>query len=382
MKNKQAAASLCVGVGSFSDPDEIPGLAHFLEHMVFMGSSVYPNENHFDSFIKRHGGDDNAFTDCERTSFKFEINPAYLQEALEIWAQFFICPLMRKNSINRELKAVQSEFKLASVDDHVRGEQLIGKFCKKNHPIRKFLWGNEKTLKKTPAKKGINVYNALQAFHKKHYNAEDMTLAIQAPEDLDTLQKWVVKVFSKVPNNNEASSASFSTSIPYPVTDQHVFEVCKIVSVKQMQELQMMWFVAPQLKFYRTKPLEYLSWLVGHEGKGSLLSLLKKENLALSLTTEVDDSGFSDSSLYSMFMLEISLTHKGYQNYQQIMEYVFEYLFMLRKAGPIERIFKEIQQIEQIEFSYSEEDPPIDYVEDICENMMLYSPEEVLTGSK
>lgn len=48
----QAAAGLCVGVGSFSDPKEVPGMAHFLEHMVFMGSEKFPAENDFDSFIK------------------------------------------------------------------------------------------------------------------------------------------------------------------------------------------------------------------------------------------------------------------------------------------------------------------------------------------
>lgn len=48
----QAAAGLCVGVGSFSDPKHIPGMAHFLEHMVFMGSEKFPEENDFDSFIK------------------------------------------------------------------------------------------------------------------------------------------------------------------------------------------------------------------------------------------------------------------------------------------------------------------------------------------
>lgn len=41
-----------MGVGSYSDPSEIQGLAHFVEHMVFMGSEKYPKENEFDSFIK------------------------------------------------------------------------------------------------------------------------------------------------------------------------------------------------------------------------------------------------------------------------------------------------------------------------------------------
>lgn len=48
----QSAASLTIGVGSFQDPEDIPGLAHFLEHMVFMGSEKFPQENDFDAFIK------------------------------------------------------------------------------------------------------------------------------------------------------------------------------------------------------------------------------------------------------------------------------------------------------------------------------------------
>lgn len=48
----QAAAGLCIGVGSFSDPKNVQGMAHFLEHMVFMGSKKFPEENDFDSFIK------------------------------------------------------------------------------------------------------------------------------------------------------------------------------------------------------------------------------------------------------------------------------------------------------------------------------------------
>lgn len=43
---------MSVRVGSYSDPSDIQGLAHFVEHMVFMGSEKYPTENEFDSFVK------------------------------------------------------------------------------------------------------------------------------------------------------------------------------------------------------------------------------------------------------------------------------------------------------------------------------------------
>lgn len=43
----KASAALDVNVGSFYDPEEIPGLAHFLEHLLFMGTEKYPDENDY-----------------------------------------------------------------------------------------------------------------------------------------------------------------------------------------------------------------------------------------------------------------------------------------------------------------------------------------------
>ena len=380
-KGKQAAAALCVGVGSFSDPDEIPGLAHFLEHMVFMGSAPYPNENHFDMFINRHGGEDNAFTDCERTIFKFEINPSYLKEALKIWSQFFISPLMKKSSIDREVQAVDSEFEMALVDDDTRSEQLIGIFSKQSHPIGKFLWGNKKTLKTLPARKGIKVYNALRQFHKKYYNANNMSLVVQSVEDLDTLQKFITDIFKDVPNNAEGVQPHFEENVPFPSDHISVpFQLCHIIPIKQIQELRLMWFLPPQHQHYRTKPLHYLSWLVGHEGSGSLLSLLKKEHLALGVCAECETSGLSDCSLYSVFAVEVTLTDKGCAEYEKVLDLVFQYMQLLRTTGPVKRIFKEMQQIEDIDFAYTEEENPLSYVEDLCENIQLFPPEEVISG--
>lgn len=64
-----AAVSLAVNVGCFNDPHSRQGIAHFLEHMIFMGSSKYEDENEFSNFIAAHGGYTNAYTEWEYTNY-------------------------------------------------------------------------------------------------------------------------------------------------------------------------------------------------------------------------------------------------------------------------------------------------------------------------
>ena len=56
----KSAASLDIRVGSFADPTELPGLAHFLEHMLFLGTQKYPDENEFGEFLSQHNGMDST----------------------------------------------------------------------------------------------------------------------------------------------------------------------------------------------------------------------------------------------------------------------------------------------------------------------------------
>eukprot|EP00878_Enallax_costatus_P039143 GHUV01044684.1.p1 GENE.GHUV01044684.1~~GHUV01044684.1.p1 ORF type:complete len:210 (+),score=62.21 GHUV01044684.1:129-758(+) len=93
--SKKAAAALAVSVGSFSDPSEMPGLSHYLEHMLFMGSEKFPDENEYDSYLTKHGGASNAFTELEFTNYHFDVAPGALHGALDRFAQFFVAPLFQ-----------------------------------------------------------------------------------------------------------------------------------------------------------------------------------------------------------------------------------------------------------------------------------------------
>uniref|UniRef100_A0A7N6AZ13 Nardilysin convertase n=1 Tax=Anabas testudineus TaxID=64144 RepID=A0A7N6AZ13_ANATE len=367
---KKRAAALCISVGSFSDPDDLPGLAHFLEHMVFMGSEKYPAENGFDAFLKKHGGSDNASTDCERTIFQFDVQRKYFREALDRWAQFFICPLMIEDAIDREVEAVDSEFQLARPSDSHRKEMLFGSLAKPGHPMSKFCWGNAQTLKHEPKEKQINTYQRLRDFWRRYYSAHYMTLAVQSKETLDTLEQWVREIFIKVPNNGEPRPDFSHLQQPF---DTPAFnKLYRVVPVRKVHALTISWAVPPQGKHYRVKPLHYISWLIGHEGTGSILSLLRKKCWALALFGGNSETGFDQNTTYSIFSVSITLTDQGYQNFYQVNTHSLTHT----------KIYEEIQKIEANEFHYQEQTDPIEFVENICENMQLFPKEDFLTGDQ
>uniref|UniRef100_A0A7N8YF85 Nardilysin b (N-arginine dibasic convertase) n=1 Tax=Mastacembelus armatus TaxID=205130 RepID=A0A7N8YF85_9TELE len=363
---KQAAAALCISVGSFSDPDDLPGLAHFLEHMVFMGSEKYPAENGFDAFLKKHGGSDNASTDCERTIFQFDVQRKYFREALDRWAQFFICPLMIEDAIDREVEAVDSEYQLARPSDSHRKEMLFGSLAKPGHPMGKFCWGNAQTLKHEPREKKINTYQRLRDFWKRYYSAHYMTLTVQ----------------SKGTNSPGGEPRPDFSHLQQPFDTPAFNKLYRVVPVRKVHALTISWALPPQGRYYRVKPLHYISWLIGHEGTGSILSLLRKKCWALALFGGNSETGFDQNTTYSIFSISITLTDQGYQNFYQVVHLVFQYLKMLQSMGPQQRVYEEIQKIEANEFHYQEQTDPIEFVENICENMQLFPKEDFLTGDQ
>lgn len=85
-ETQKAAATLLVRSGSINDPPGYDGLAHFCEHMLFLGTSKYPSENHYSEFVKRHGGAKNAATAEDYTNYYFDIKNEVFSESLDIFS--------------------------------------------------------------------------------------------------------------------------------------------------------------------------------------------------------------------------------------------------------------------------------------------------------
>lgn len=146
---RKAAAAMVVHAGSFHDPLCCQGTAHYLEHMLFMGTKKYPSENVYDAFLQKNGGSDNAFTELEYTLFHFDVCQEKLFEALDMFGQFFVSPLLLPDAMDRELNAIESEFQLSKNADECRVQELMCHTGKDpaEHPFGKFSWGNTHSLK-------------------------------------------------------------------------------------------------------------------------------------------------------------------------------------------------------------------------------------------
>jgi len=67
-----------------NEPKDLPGLAHFCEHMLSMGTEKYPKENEFSKFLSEHGGSCNAATSLENTMYYFGLVHTHFKEALDM----------------------------------------------------------------------------------------------------------------------------------------------------------------------------------------------------------------------------------------------------------------------------------------------------------
>ncbi|XP_059179179.1 nardilysin-like [Physella acuta] len=372
----EAAAALCIGVGSFSDLPEIPGFAHFMEHMVFMGSKKFPKENYWDDYLAQNGGESNAWTDCERTCFFFVCHQNSFIKALDIFAQFFISPLFNKNSVDREILAVDNEFQMVSSRDNERMRSIMAyELVETGHPMAKFMAGNKKSLKDDPLKNNINVYEQLHSFYRRMYSAHYMTLVVHAMDDLDTIENYIIRIFSPIPNN-EIPRPKF---IKPPFQEKKLNKLVKVIPIEDVHKMEIIWALPPLMEHYRARVIEYLSLVIGHEGKGSILSYLQKRHLALEIAGGNDMTGYTHNSTWSAFILTIKLTEHGFLNYEEVLEVIFQYINILKVTLPA-HVFEEQKHIQETKYIFKEQESIYNYVEELAENMHMFPPEHYLCG--
>lgn len=363
----KAAASLDVNIGSGSDPEHRQGLAHFLEHMLFLGTEKYPAANEYQDFITSHGGSHNAYTAQEHTNYFFDVDKAFLEPALDRFAQFFVAPLFSAEYVAREKNAVDSEYRSNLRSDRRRVYYAWKQLINPQHPLAKFATGNLDTLQDRDERL---LRDELIEFYQEHYSANLMTLVVLGKEPVSELEQWVEQKFSPVKNYNRQVP---SAGVPLYNEGQLPVRLW-VKSVKDEPTLEFSFPVPPVRAHYQTKPLFYIAHLVGHEGRGSLLSALKAKGWADGLAAGPE----FDNSDEATFGISIDLTREGLARIDDIIDQVFAYLSLVRNQGVQQRRFEEEARLLALKFEYRDKVPPQDYVQSLSLALQVYPAKDVL----
>jgi insulysin len=366
---EKSAAGLSVGVGANQNPRDREGLAHFLEHMLFLGTEKYPRAGEYQEFISQHGGSYNAYTAAEHTNYFFEIDNAQLDPALDRFAQFFIAPLFSPEYVERERNAVHSEYLAKLKDDGRRERDIYREIFNVDHPATKFTVGNLDTLADREAH---SVRDDMLAFYEQYYSSHLMNLVVLGSGSLDELESMVRSRFTAVKKRDITIDSSYA---PLFAADSLPASL-DIKPEKELRQLSLVFPIPNSDSLYKTKPYAYIAHLLAHEGEGSLLSLLKRLGWAdgLYASTGIENRGSG------VFNISIQLTPQGVRARKQILALVFHCIDQLRERGISSWRYSELQVMADLNFRFQEKRPPMETVSHLAQAMRLYEPQDILTG--
>lgn len=336
----QSSAALVVKTGSWEDPQAYPGIAHFLEHMLFLGTKKYPDESEFDFFVAEHGGQTNAFTSDDFTAYVFAINSNAFAEALDRFSQFFIAPLFNPSGVARELQAIDQEYAKNIENDNVREYQVYKELNNPAHPNHAFSMGNKDTLSKVSQE-------TLKQWHNEHYSANRMRLVVHSTLPMDELVKIVTEDFKEIPNQNLPDLHINEEMLREDVKGHMVY----IEPITRMRRLSLIWNLPAKFNAMReTKPELIVCKVLENQGKGSLLNELRRERLA----ENVHCGGRRIGSDNFEFVIEIDLTDAGVREVDKVILRCFQAIADFKKKGVPQHLFDELHQIATLSYQYQD----------------------------
>ena len=195
---EKSAAALSVGVGLLKDPMTQQGMAHYLEHMLFLGTDKYPDTNGYSEFMSNNGGSQNASTWLDITNYMFKVNNSAYDEALDRFSDFFKSPKLYAEYADKEKNAVNAEWSMRREMDFF-GQFKLARMLLGEHPANRFLIGNNDSL---GDKENSKLHEELVNFYNRYYSANIMKVAMISNESLDKMESLAKKHFASIENDD------------------------------------------------------------------------------------------------------------------------------------------------------------------------------------
>jgi secreted Zn-dependent insulinase-like peptidase len=324
--------TVCLNTGSFSDPVGYEGLAHFLEHMLFMGSKKYPDENHYNTRLNELGGNSNAYTDVMETVYYFNVYDNGLEEIFDIFSRFFIDPSFDPDSISREINAVNSEHNKNINQDMWRKYQLMLNLTDKDSTVNTFVTGSLNSLQKK------DIREQVIKFYKKYYTTGNISISIASSKPTYELYDIIEKTFGHIPKKSEDSN---DFSLTKPFITENKGKTFHLKSIANIYEINWIWEIPYQGSFLDSKDFDILEIMITNKSDKSIYFHLKNKGFLHSISVEIRHEG--------IFNINLRLTKEGYSNMGYVEAVLLDGLNKIIK-GDLKKIADYYKQINQINF--------------------------------
>jgi predicted Zn-dependent peptidase len=156
---RSVSVGVWVGAGSRRETPERNGISHFIEHMVFKGTSRRSAEDIARS-VDSIGGNLDAFTAKELVCFNTKVLDQHLKQAFDVLADLVLDPLFREDDIEKEKGVILEEIKMEADSPDYLVHEIFSSYFWKDHPLGKPILGTRETVKKFDRNAVLEYYQA------------------------------------------------------------------------------------------------------------------------------------------------------------------------------------------------------------------------------
>jgi protease-3 len=357
-----AAVSMAVGVGSYQDPDDQLGLAHYLEHMLFLGTEKYPEPNSFQKFVDESAGVWNAYTAVDHTNYFFQLNTDKLDESLDYFSDYFKKPTFDPKFSDKERNAVNSEWSMGRSQDGWIIHRLGGITANPEHPARRLTVGNLETLSDKP---DATLHSQLLSFYDRYYSANNMKLTIVAKQPLNELAELATKHFSGI-----ADKRISRPEIKIPgITAAEKGKVIHYKSIKELKQLIIEFPIADNTDQWPVKPNTFINNLITSEEPGTVGEQLRNAGLVNALYGYIEADAYGSDGYLRVIA---DLTDEGLKNRDQIIAAVFGYIALIKNSGVDEIYYRELKAMLQKDFENISKPQPLQQAMELSSAQLDY----------
>lgn len=326
-----AAALVHVHAGAHDAPAAYPGLAHFLEHLLFLGSERYAVTDSLMAYVQRSGGQLNASTRERHTDFFFQLSADLLEPGLQRLLDMLAAPLLDPAAQLREREVLQAEYLARAQDSETLCDAALGTALSGAHPFAGFHAGNRYTLPvEQPEFQAV-----LRGYHRGFYHAGQMELLLAGPQSFDELQRLAMLAGASL-----RSAPTVERSIPPLRSQPGSWLSLQLDHGEPRLDLT---FYLDGLPPAASAALDYLGCFITAQAQQSLALRLRVAGWCQSLKMRVPYWHAGQG----VVVIEAMLTEAGVQQRTEIVEAIRSWLRFFRHESCWQHARAEYQRIRQ-----------------------------------